>query len=77
MEAVKEHLHKLIEGSQNADLLSVLTQIMEQNDQEGEIWQRLSEDQRERVLLAESETDYPEKQVSHEEMVRRNKKWLK
>lgn len=26
MEAVKEHLHKLIEGSQNADLLAVLTQ---------------------------------------------------
>ncbi|MCE7996336.1 MAG: hypothetical protein HEP71_30435 [Roseivirga sp.] len=77
MEAIKEHLYKLIEGSQNADLLAVLTQIMEQNEQEGEIWRSLSEDQKERIQLAESEIDYPEKQVSHEEMVRRNKKWLR
>ena len=77
MNAVKTRLHQLIDESSNADLLDILTDILEQNDEEGSIWKSLSEDDKKRVLITNSETTDPQKQITHQEMKNRNQQWLK
>ena len=77
MQALKDRLYQLIGESENPDLLNTLTEILEQNQEEGAIWSSLSPEQQKRVLLSDSETSNPDKQVTNNEMRKRNRKWLK
>jgi len=77
MEAVKEHLRKLIDSTEDDVLLNLLCEIIEQKNQQGQIWNSLSDSQKERVQAAEKSVELNKNHISHSEMVKRNKKWLK
>lgn len=77
MQQVKGRLHDLIESTNDTELLDLLVDIIEENSAEGNIWSSLNQKERADIIAAANETDQLEKQVSHSEMISRNKKWLK
>ncbi len=79
MAVIKEDLHKLIDTTDDEKLLEDIFMILSsrRDYKEGNLWESLSEDQKEKVLASESEIGDESTWVSHEEMKRRNSKWLK
>jgi hypothetical protein len=79
MGILKEDLHKLIDSTSDEKLLEEIFMILSsRNDyREGELWQHLSEAQKQQVLTSASEIEDPSAWISHEEMKAKNKKWLK
>lgn len=45
-------------------------------NKEGELWNRLSEDQKQELLLAESESHYPENLIDSKTQKSKHQKWL-
>ena len=76
MQALKDKLYQLIVESTDTSLLSTVTEILEQNQETGSIWSTLSAEEQINILLSDSETANPDKQVAHSEMRKRNRKWL-
>ena len=76
MQALKDKLYQLIEESTDTSLLSTVTEILEQNQETGSIWSTLSAEEQKNILLSDSETANPDKQVAPSEMRKRNRKWL-
>lgn len=79
MAAIKEDLHKLIDTTNDEKLLEDIFMILSsrRDYKEGSLWNRLSEKQKQEVLTGENEIGDESAWVSHEEMRRRNSKWLK
>lgn len=44
--------------------------------QEGELWNQLSEEQKNKVLLAESDSQYKKNLIDHETQKVKHQKWL-
>lgn len=78
MAAIKEELHKLIDTIDDERLLADVFLILSyrSDNKEGILWQKLTEEQRQEVLASESEIGDESAWVSHEELKRRNAKWL-
>jgi len=79
MTVIKEDLHRLIDTTDDEKLLEDIFMILSSRKdyKEGTLWESLSEDQKQEVLISESEIGDESAWVSHEEMKRRNAKWLK
>ncbi|MCJ8164975.1 hypothetical protein MKJ04_08965 [Pontibacter sp. E15-1] len=79
MEAIKEELHKLIDTTNDEKLLEDIFMILtgRRDYKEGSLWNGLSEEQKQEVLASENEIGDESAWTSHEEMKRRNSKWLK
>jgi len=43
---------------------------------EGQLWNRLTEDEQEELLMTLEESENPENLITHEEMKMKHKKWL-
>jgi uncharacterized protein YaaW (UPF0174 family) len=43
---------------------------------EGQLWNRLTEDEQDELLMTLEESENPENLISHEEMKKKHKKWL-
>lgn len=43
---------------------------------EGQLWNRLTEDEQEELLMTLEESENPENLITHEEMKKKHKKWL-
>ena len=58
---LKTNLHKLINRSQDKDLLSVVHDILEQREvsKPGDLWESLTEEEKEELLNAEKESQNP------------------
>lgn len=79
MRSVKEDLHGIIDSIDDEALLKSIYELLEarKNQHAGKIWESLTDDQKQSILAAEQEIpQYPAKHVSHDEMKRRNKRWL-
>ena len=79
MAAIREDLHKLIDTTKDERLLEDIFMILysRRYNVEGSLWKGLTEEQKQQVLDSESEMGNKSAWVSHDEMKRRNSKWLK
>jgi hypothetical protein len=68
MGILKEDLHKLIDSTSDEKLLEEIFMILScrQHYREGELWQHLSEAQKQQVLASESEIAEPSAWISQE-----------
>ena len=71
---IKKNFHFLIDSIDNENLLINLYDILKRrsNVQEGHLWNRLSKDEREELLLAFEESDIQENLISQEEMTKKH-----
>lgn len=79
MAAIREALHKMIDTTNDEKLLEDIFMILSsRRDYEaGSLWRSLTEEQKQEVLASEREIGDESAWVSHEEMKRRNSKWLR
>ena len=75
---IKNEFHLLIDRIDNeALLLKFYKLLMESSKQnEGELWESLSEEQKQALLLAESESNYSKNQIDSRTQEEKHKKWL-
>lgn len=75
---IRTNLHQLIDEIENDQLLIKLYDILSKSkDQnEGDLWNQLSDEQRKELLISESESKYKENLVDHEKQKAKHKKWL-
>ena len=76
---IRTNLHQLIDEIENDQFLIKLYDLLSKSkDQnEGELWNQLSDEQRKELLITESESKYKENLVDHEKQKAKHKKWLK
>jgi hypothetical protein len=76
---VKEDFHHLIDTIEDEQVLIGYYQLVKQlsDNQNGQIWNTLTEEQQQEVLLAYDESFDEKNLISHEEVKRQHEKWLK
>ena len=75
---LKENFHLLIDSIENEKLLSNFYNLIKKTSlaKEGHLWNRLTDQEQEELLLSLEESKNPENLISHEEMLKKHKKWL-
>ncbi len=75
---IRAEFHNLIDEFDNEELLLKFYDLMSRSElrNEGELWKMLSEDQKQEVLLAESESHYPENLIDSNTQKSKHQKWL-
>jgi hypothetical protein len=75
---IRSSFHKLIDEIDNERLLMKFYDLLiKSSDQkEGELWNQLSEEQKNEILIAESESHYKKNLIDHETQKAKHKKWL-
>lgn len=75
---IRTSLHKLIDRIDNETVLSRFYEILEKAsaNEDGSLWNRLTDEERQELLLIEMETDSEENLISMETLKAKHKKWL-
>lgn len=75
---IKNDLHNLIDSIDNDLLLMKFYDLMikSTSNKEGELWNSLSEDQKNQLLLAEMESNEPDNLISFDQQKSKHQKWL-
>ena len=75
---IKKNLHNLIESIDNESLLMNFYDIIKSRTelQEGQLWNRLNQNEQEKLLATFEETENPENLIDHEKMKKKHNKWL-
>ena len=75
---LKKSFHNLIDSIDNANLLENFYDLIKKrtSSKDGQLWNSLSKKEREELLLAFEESEDPANLKSHEEMKKKNEKWL-
>ena len=75
---IKSNFHQLIDEIDNERLLMKFYDLLIKSkiQKEGELWNQLSKEQKNEVLLAESESHYKKNLIDHETQKAKHKKWL-
>jgi uncharacterized protein YaaW (UPF0174 family) len=75
---LKRSFHSLIDSIDNDCLLMNFYDLMKTRTltKEGQLWNRLTEDEQDELLMTLEESENPESLISHEEMKKKHKKWL-
>lgn len=75
---LKKKFHHLIDSIDNENLLINFYDLIKRrySTKEGQLWNRLTKQEQEELLLAVEESENPENLISHEEMNEKHKKWL-
>jgi hypothetical protein len=75
---IRNNFHKLIDEIDNERLLMKFYDLLiKSSDQkDGELWNQLSDGQKHKVLLAESESYHQKNLIDHETQKAKHKKWL-
>lgn len=75
---IRTSFHKLIDDIENEELLMKFYDLLiKSSDQkEGELWSQLSDEQKNQILIAESETHYQKNLIDHETQKAKHKRWL-
>lgn len=74
----KEAFHKLIDNIEDEGLLNDYYNLISRlsNSQEGELWNTLTPEQKEELMLSYEESKIPKNLISHEEVIGQFSKWL-
>lgn len=75
---LKKNFHLLIDSIDNENLLVSFYDLIKKraSTKEGQLWGRLTTQEQEELISAIEESENPENLISHEEMVKKHKKWL-
>ena len=74
---LKNELHNLIDSITDETVLQRFFNLIKAEGKSyGTLWNSLSEEQRQELLLSDEESDNPVNLISHEEMKQRHSKWL-
>ena len=75
---IKKNFHSLIDSIDNENILLFFYDLMKRRStsKEGQIWNRLSNDQQQELLLSVRESENPDNLISHEDLKIKHKKWL-
>ena len=75
---IKSNFHRLIDETDNELLLMKFYDLLIKSkvQKEGELWNRLLEDQKNELLVAESESHYQKNLIDHEKQKAKHQKWL-
>jgi hypothetical protein len=75
---IRKNFHSLIDSIDNENILLFFYDLMKRKSttKEGQIWNRLSNDQKQEILLSAQESENPDNLISHEDLKNKNKKWL-
>lgn len=75
---IKDDFHHLIDSIEDEDLLKDFYQLIQKiNNDQGALWNALSEGQKEELLIAYDESFDSNNLVNHEQVKLQHKKWLK
>ena len=75
---IKSNFHRLIDETDNERLLMKFYDLLIKSkvQKEGVLWNRLSDAQKDEVLMAESESHYKTNLIDHETQKAKHQKWL-
>jgi hypothetical protein len=75
---LKQNFHHLIDSIDNEKLLFNFYDLIKKRSsaREGHMWDKLTKQEQEELLLSLAESKNPENLISHEEMKKKHKKWL-
>jgi len=75
---LKKQLHQIIDTIDNEALLKTLYNLLKHKTpiNDGHLWQLLSEEQKDEVLLAFEESQNTDELIGHEDVMKQYKKWL-
>jgi len=75
---LKQNFHHLIDRIDDEKLLINFYDLIKKRSsaKEGQLWNRLTDQEQQELLLSLEESKNPENLISHEEMVKKHKKWL-
>lgn len=75
---IRTSLHQLIDEIDNDRLLMKFYDLLVKSkvQKEGDLWNQLSDEQRDEVLIAESESYYKKKLIDQEKQKAKHQKWL-
>jgi hypothetical protein len=75
---IKTNFHHLIDEIDNEPLLMKFYDLLIKSrvQKEGELWNKLSEEQKNELLLAESESQYQKNLLGHKTQKAKHRKWL-
>lgn len=75
---IKSNFHRLIDETDNERLLMKFYDLLIKSkvQKEGELWNQLSEEQKDEVLIAESESHYKTNLIDHRIQKAKHQKWL-
>ena len=75
---LKNNFHHLIDSIDNEYLLLRFYDLMKSRtiSKEGKLWSRLTKEEQEELLIAFEESEQEENLLSHDEMMKKHKKWL-
>lgn len=74
----KDDFHRLIDKIQDEEALKGYFKLIQRlsNHTTGELWDSLSPEQKQELLLAYEESKEPNNLISHDEVVKKHNKWL-
>ena len=74
----REAFHKLIDNIKNEEILKGYFELIQRlnNNQSGSLWESLSSEEKDELLLSYEESFDPKSLISHDEVKRQHKKWL-
>jgi hypothetical protein len=75
---IKSNFHNLIDSIDNDSVLLKFYELMERalKQDAGVLWQRLTETERDELMLIDSETDSQDNLIPHKTIRDKHKKWL-
>jgi hypothetical protein len=75
---IKTNFHHLIDEIDNEPLLMKFYDLLVKSrvQKEGELWNQLSEEQKNELLIAESEPHYHKNLIDHKTQKAKHRKWL-
>ncbi len=75
---IKNNFHSLIDRIDNEPLLIKFYDLMTKSTttKEGQLYEQLTEDQKNVLLLSEEESNDPENLISHNQQKKKHNKWL-
>jgi hypothetical protein len=76
--ALKKNFHLLIDSIENENLLISFYELMKKRSstKEGQLWNKLTQKEQDELLLSLEESEISGNLISHDEMVKKHKKWL-
>lgn len=74
----REAFHKLIDNIKNEEILKGYFELIQRlnNNQSGSLWESLSTEEKDELLLSYEESFDPKNLISHDEVKGQHKKWL-
>jgi len=75
---IRTNLHQLIDEIDNDQLLMKFYDLLwrSKNQKEGDLWDQLSDEQKDELLIAESDSQYKKNLIDHEKQKAKHRKWL-